>query len=110
MPPESSSGYLFSKPLNPNRGQQLTGALFGGLAIEIARLRLQHDVAERRAPFQQHRTLKHDADVGARRLHAFAAHRNDTIRAGKQARPRSSSSVLLPQPLGPRIERNSPCR
>ena len=48
-----------------DRGQQLACAPFGGAAFELLRLRLQHDVAERGAPFQQHGTLEHDADVGA---------------------------------------------
>ncbi len=51
----------------PDRGEQRARAPLGGRALELLRLRLQHDVAERGAPFEQHRALEHDADVGARR-------------------------------------------
>ena len=54
-------------------------------AIELVGFCLQHDVAERGAPVEQHRILKHNADVGARSIDEAAASPHAATRWRKQA-------------------------
>src|SRR5436309_7175062 len=46
--------------------QELMRAGNVSLRIEPAQFELQHDVAEDVAPFEQHRALEHDAEIGLR--------------------------------------------
>ena len=87
--------------------QQLPRALFGFLARHFTGFRLKHDVAERGAPFEQYRTLKHDADIGTRPVDLVAADLTVPLDAGISPAA-IINSVLLPQPLGPTWEMNSP--
>src|SRR4051794_25081278 len=52
-----------------DRGKQRSRARQINAAIEVACLDLDHDIAEARAPLQQHRILKDYTDVGLRALH-----------------------------------------
>ena len=57
--------------------------------------------------FEQHRRLKHHADIFQRPVHRFAADGDVPEEAG--SRPETIfSSVLLPQPLGPTMETKLP--
>ena len=47
-------------------GEQLVRARDVSLRVEPAQLELQHHVAEDVAPFEQHRALEHDAEIGLR--------------------------------------------
>jgi hypothetical protein len=76
---------LVLKTSEADRAQQTARARLCGLAVELLRLGLQHHVAERSAPFQQHRILKHDADVGARSSDRMAIDRDDAIGRVQQA-------------------------
>ncbi len=76
---------------------------------QLADLDLQHDVVEHRAPREQHVALEHDADALGGTVDALAAISIDPLVAGSRP-PTSFSSVLLPQPLGPTTDRNSPSR
>ena len=65
-------------------GEQRAGAPLGRAALELLGFRLQHDVAERGAPFEQHRALKHDTDVGARAGDSRAVDRDEAARRRHQ--------------------------
>ena len=56
----------FLEAVQPDLRQKFACARLGIFAVHLARFRLEHDVAERGAPVEQDRTLKNDADVGAR--------------------------------------------
>ena len=78
--------------------------------VEAAQLDLHEHVVERRAPVEQHRALEHDAEVGLRPVDDAARRRAPRPCVGRCRPATMRSSVLLPQPDGPTIARNSPSR
>src|SRR6185437_15839127 len=58
---------------------------FGGAALELARLGLQHDIAESGPPFEQHRALEDDADIGARPIDGMAVDDHGAARGRHEA-------------------------
>ena len=108
MPPESSRGNLFSKPLRLTRSSNCSMRSMSGLR----RLQFEgkRDVLEQIAPGQEIGVLEDHRDFGVRLGDDVVA------RAGSRPLVRSCSpaidhsSVVLPQPDGPRMQRNSPSR
>src|ERR1700731_3671741 len=78
----------------PNRVQELARPSLGRRALELLRFRLQHDVAQRRSPFQEHGTLKHDADLGAGAPHHFAVDAARAAGRGKEPRRNHEQSAF----------------
>ncbi len=78
--------------------------------IEFGEFHRQKNVAEHGAPFEQHRRLKHHADV-VQRLIDRVDHLTEILPDDAGSNPEMIlSSVLLPQPLGPTMDTKFPRR
>ena len=90
--------------------EQPQRALAVGARVEAAQLDLHQHVVERGAPVEQHRALEHDAEVRSAAGRRCGRRRAPRRRSARCSPATIRSSVLLPQPDGPTIARNSPSR
>ena len=107
IPPESSNGSLLSKPPSPTRPRRALAAPRQIRGPAGGALRSEQDVVQRRAPFQQLRRLEYDAAVGERRADPLSCDPRFAGVGGGQA-DHDHHQRRLAEPLGPRIETNSP--
>ena len=106
MPPESSRGIAFSKPVRCTRSSisRIAGAAL--LARDAAQPQRQPDIVEHIRPGQQRRLLEDEADVGAARSASPRQSSRPVVGVDRPAMMRSA--VDLPQPDGPSRLRKSP--
>ena len=90
--------------------EQVERALAVLLARQAHDLDRHHHVLQHRAPIEQQRALEDDADVDARLRHLLAGDRDRARRWPERGPRRCFRNVLLPQPDGPTMLRNSPSR
>ena len=109
MPPDSSYGALLGEvgEADPLELGERSGAAVG--LAHAAQARAELDVAAHRQPrVQRRRVLEHDAPLGPGSGDRGAADRDRRRRSGVTKPASSCSSVVLPQPLGPTTDTNSP--